>query len=382
MSNDPYELSRRANLAISHRTSPVLAPEVLGRLSEVQDRLEQARAAPPGESGGMMMGADTTGLEVEVVVRMKQIPTSFVHVLDPEVTPLVTFRIRNGGDRKARLKLLARVEGFSADAIETVELAPGQDGPLSLLPVFFLDRIAAVTESRAASVHVKVEDLDGTIAREATYRVVLLPRTTAYLGVKDGAGGTLDLTRYFAAWVTPNAPEVMQVLREAAALHPEGAIVGYQPRDSADLPAIVTAQVEAIYRALQARELTYVNSLWAFNLEGDAHVQRVRLPRESLATRSANCIDGVVLMASLLEAASLNPAIVLVPGHAFVAFERTPGSEDWDFVETTLLGSGSFADAQQAAQRTATWLRGAHASRLRILPLGKLRTEHGIFPME
>jgi hypothetical protein len=229
---------------------------------------------------------------------------------------------------------------------------------------------------------VKVDDLDGAVEREATYRVVLLPRTTAYLGVKDGAGGTLDLTRYLAAWVTPNAPEVMQVLREAAALHPERTIAGYQPEDSADLPAIVTAQVEAIYRALQARKLTYVNSLWAFNLEGDAYVQRVRMPRESLETCSANCIDGVVLMASLLEAASLNAAIVLVPGHAFVAFERTPGSEDWDYVETTLLGSGSFADAQQAAQRTARWFGGSRSAQLSILPLAKLRTEHGIFPME
>ena len=45
------------------------------------------------------------------------------------------------------------------------------------------------------------------------------------------------------------------------------------------------------------------------------------LPRESLADKEANCINGTVLFASLLEGISMSPAIVLVPGHAFLAWE-------------------------------------------------------------
>ncbi len=33
-----------------------------------------------------------------------------------------------------------------------------------------------------------------------------------------------------------------------------------------------------------------------------------------------------MLLASLLDAASLHPAIVLVPGHAFLAWETTEGT--------------------------------------------------------
>jgi hypothetical protein len=137
-----------------------------------------------------------------------------------------------------------------------------------------------------------------------------------------------------------------------------------------------------VFRALQARKLTYVNSIAAFNLAGDTFVQRIRLPRESLAMSSANCIDGVVLMASILEAASLNPAIVLIPGHAFLAYEQIAYSGKWAYVETTMLGSGSFADALRAAYDTAEGFLAHEPSRMTILSIPRLRAEHAIFPME
>ena len=78
--------------------------------------------------------------------------------------------------------------------------------------------------------------------------------------------------------------------------------------------------------------------------------QRTRLPRESLRHKSANCIDGTVLMASLLEAASLQPAIVLVPGHAFVGWETWEGTDEWDYLETTMIASHDFEAARQRAR--------------------------------
>ena len=95
----------------------------------------------------------------------------------------------------------------------------------------------------------------------------------------------------------------------------------------------VQAQVAAIHKALRESSLTYVNSVLYFGVVPGVVGQRVRLPREALAVRSANCIDGVVLLlASLLEAASLHPALVLVPGHAFLAWETRERSDDWDYL--------------------------------------------------
>ena len=67
--------------------------------------------------------------------------------------------------------------------------------------------------------------------------------------------------------------------------------------------------------------------------------------------RSANCIDGTVLFASLLESASLHAAIVLIPGHAFVGWEKWRGSDEWDYLETTMIDSHDFEAARLRAHK-------------------------------
>ena len=105
---------------------------------------------------------------------------------------------------------------------------------------------------------------------------------------------------------------------------------------------IAAEQVEAIYNALKYYyKTTYINSPVSYP-EG---TQRIRLPKDALALASANCIDGVVLMASALENISLNPFIVLIPGHAFLAWETWNGSNVIEAVETTMLGSDTFENA-------------------------------------
>ena len=379
---EEYELQRRLNLLLAQ--APPAAqrePALLDELARVQAALDRLQQPGPTGSGGMLMGQDTTGLEVWVELGMVQVPTSFAHLLDA-TTPLVTYHVSNGRKAPARVKLVTQVIGYSSPAIDTVEIGAGQSEPVPHLPVFDHERIADIAESRAACLHVRVEDLDGQVERESTYRIVLLPRTTGYLSLRSASGAIVDLKPYLAAWVTPNAPAVMQLIREAAARHPRGVIAGYQLGGELDLDAVVTAQVAAIYAAIQAHEIVYVNSTAAFNLAGDAFVQRIRLPRESLATRSANCVDGVLLMASALEAASLDPAIVLVPGHALLAYDLSSGGHRWDYVETTMLGTSPFSEAQEAGRRTAQQLLSTGPDAIRILPVAELRTVRGIFPME
>jgi len=111
-----------------------------------------------------------------------------------------------------------------------------------------------------------------------------------------------------------------------------------------------------MYEALVAHRITYVNSIITFTADPSTFNQRVRLPRETLANRSANCIDGTLLLASLLEAVSLNPAIVIIPGHAFLAWETARDSNTWRHLETTLLSSASFEEACESAEQTfAEW---------------------------
>jgi hypothetical protein len=333
--------------------------------------------------GGILMGRDTTGVDVQVLLRMSHVPTGIVHLLDAERTPLVSFAIKYVGRTHVRLRLTSLVEGYSAHAVDTVELKTDGSVEIRQLPTFFADRLESIREMTRATLHIKIDDLDGKTEQESTFPIWLLARTSAYNGVEDPSNGEwVDLSPYYGAWVTPNAPEVMAVLRRAADLHPEQNIVGYQVDASG-----VEEQVKALFNALKVEGIVYINSVLSFGATKGEYMQRVRLPRESLATQSANCIDGTVLMASLLEAASLNPGLVLVPGHAFLAWETQDASGEWDFLETTMIGSHDFAAAHDSGKGTAKHYQSladhtGDSYYFTLLSLPELRAQYGIFPME
>ena len=69
--------------------------------------------------------------------------------------------------------------------------------------------------------------------------------------------------------------------------------------------------------------------------------QPISLPRDSVAMRAANCIDGALLFASILENIGFEPVLHLVPGHAYVGVRSAPQASGtgvtW-FIETTMVG--------------------------------------------
>jgi hypothetical protein len=327
------------------------------------------------------MGRDTTGLQADVQLRMERVPTSVVHLLDPGRQPLTTTRVRNASAGTRRVRVRSYVEGYSASAVTTVEVPRGTTVTVDQLPTFFPDRMRQVTELTRATLHVQVDDLDGSQESHTTTPVWLLARNTACLQVTDPATGSqTDLTRYLAAWVTPHAEAVLHALRTAADKHPQRIIAGYQGD-----PQFVDAQIEAMYAALKASDITYINSVICFGQVQDEAMQKVRLPRESLAERSANCIDGTVLFASLAEAASLNPGIVLVPGHAFLAWQPEPAGE-WDYLETTMIADHTFDEARATGRRLAainsSLKDSAGQPLLKLVSLADARVADGVVPME
>lgn len=386
------------------QADPVAAGDLLDALQRAEEKLSaveqqraEAQAAEPATDGLILDtgrstlgevsfdadGRPRSGLQARAVLRMAQVPTSIHHLLDRTENPLVTFTIRNAGEDTRRLRVTSFVEGYSARAVDTVQLPAGEEISLDQLPTFFPDRLQGLSELTGATMNVLVEDLDSGVELHQTERVRLLARTVAPMRVLDPADGRWrDLSRYLAAFVTPNTPTIMTFLRRVAEHHADNRLIGYQgSRDG------VTSQVKAIFAALKATGMTYVNSVIAFSPEEGTATQRIRLPRESLADQEANCIDGTVLVASLLEAISMNPAIVIVPGHAFVAWESWQGSGEWHHLETTMIDSASFEEACAEADRTAERYRRLREQtrdplRFRLWSLQELRSVHRITPME
>ncbi len=335
--------------------------------------------------GGTYRGSTTTGLVATAHLKMAYVPTAIYHLLDEIEHPLVECEVKNSSHQTKRVRVSSYIEGYTAPAIESVEIERGQTFLVSQLPTLFPERLRNLHELTRATLNVQIDDLDGKIELHKTVPIWLLSRNSAPLRVRNPvSGGWNDLTRYLGAFVTPNEPSVMRFLRRVVEHHPQKMLYGYQPdRD-------VETQVKAIFEALrQDAKVTYVNSTVNFNPEEGARSQRVRLPRQSLLEKQANCIDGTLLFASLLEAASLIPALVIIPNHAFVGWALDKKGEHWDYLETTMLGDPSvdFATARNLGrQKAATFEQLATA---RNDPLSfirwsvrDLRTKMNITPLE
>lgn len=406
LSQEEYDLRlvvNRLRREVYQEPDPWASERLFAELQEREKELseaEKARAAAQAadERSGLLfdtektsglLGADTTGLEAKVHLRLAQVPTSICHLFNREEHPLLSCVVRNADDTGIRrLRIMSFIEGYSARAVDTVELKARNEHEFKQLPTLFPDRVRGVSELTRATLNVVVEDLDGQIELHKTEPIWLLARTTAPLAVLDPQSGKWqDMTPYLGAFVTPNVPILMTFLRVVAERHLRERLVGYQGN-----PEAVEPQIRAIFDALKAdADVTYVNSVIDFNPDQGSASQRVRLPRESLEDSLANCIDGTVLFASLLEAISLSPAIVVIPGHAFLAWEtwrdRNGYSDEWKYLETTMIGSNTFEEACASGERTARDFKAiaestGNPSLFRQWPLRVLRTEHGITPME
>lgn len=330
-----------------------------------------------------VLGPDTTGLSVDIALRFPELPTALYPLLNPATDPLVLVRVEHSGGKakKRRVRVTAYLEGLSAQAVKTVEVALGDEAVVKLSPTLLPDKARELTYVQWATLHVVVQDLDGAEEQHDTVPVLCLARNSGFnTAVLDPEKGTPeDLTHYYGAWVTPYVEPVQQLIREAAALLPNGRMLGYQRalNGTVDLAA-ADAQVEALYGALKKRNLAYVHSVISYGTPKSAFMQRVRLPSETLALGSANCLDAALLMASLIEGISLNPCLVLVPGHAFIGWQGAPGADSWRYLEVAMTQSASFADARASGEKQYTDWKDV---RLQRHSLAELRSQR-IWPME
>jgi hypothetical protein len=134
---------------------------------------------------GILLGSESTGIETKVLLRMSRVPTGVAHLLDAKETPLVSFTVTNKKDDILRVRLTSYIEGFSAKAIDTVEIeAHAEAVTLDQLPTFFPDRLATVNELTRATLNIRIDDLDGCVqlADDRSLRHCFPPWVTFALG--------------------------------------------------------------------------------------------------------------------------------------------------------------------------------------------------------
>jgi hypothetical protein len=192
---------------------------------------------------------------------------------------------------------------------------------------------------------------DGTAAGTREERVTIHPFDEALYFVRDG-NDTVDLSWIFAAYVDENDAVVDAVIDRAKA---SGIVDAFDAYARGDADA-VHAQARAIWNAIGERGIRYSNADPSIQRGPHVFSQRVRLLSETWNDRSANCIDGSVLIASVLQRVGIRSFLVLVPGHAFLGFYTDADGQHAAYLETTLLG------ADVAASDTPSFAREAAMS--------------------
>ncbi len=167
----------------------------------------------------------------------------------------------------------------------------------------YLDKLS---ETQVSNMTIEIIENE-TVVSKVTHPVNIQPL--------EHFGGFQIFPELIATYITPNHPYVYHIKRKAIEIiEKEGlqtAFEGYQSND----PLRVLQIMSAIYTAIQQEEIIYSALPPGYEETG----QRLRLLHTINREKFGNCIDLSLLFAACFEAVDLNPILIIVRNHAFVA---------------------------------------------------------------
>jgi len=199
-----------------------------------------------------------------------------------------------------------------------------------------------LTKPEKAVIRCKITDEDSkSVLFEETYNIDLLTQDEIIWELNDlRSNQTYNLRDFICAWVNPTDREGLfdKVRSEARRFHPDNTL-GHKIESLED----IRGHVKAVYDYLAEYGVNYLNQ--PFSSKTSANSQRVVLPEVVLKNKAGNCIDLVVLFASILEGFGIYSLIFITPNHAFIGWGNTTNPDELLILETTLIGRASFDEA-------------------------------------
>jgi tetratricopeptide (TPR) repeat protein len=330
----------------------------LGKLAEAKIALNQALALDNTDtefnhSQSVLAFAELNKL-IYSDIHQETVPLGIYHLFASGAGrslagSLCGFRLTSLSPSPRTVRMSVEIPEVTETVTESVLLVPGKTATLLLTPPLksSFDPSALRADRPAILVVNIIDEATNNSLLSRSLPVKLMPFDSLPFSIKTPENTHPMRWEFMGAWVTPNSPAIEQFLTAAKARAPGQMFPGPQ---SASLP-----QVQAMFDELKSTGVSYVMDPTIFSRFD--FIQRTRFPREVLASHNAQCLEGTVLFASLLESIGLEPYIVRVPGHAFVGWEptkkdyATPGTIY--YLETTLVGSSTFYTAMQTAAQNA-----------------------------
>jgi hypothetical protein len=287
-----------------------------------------------------------------------------------EYWPLAILTIANTSKQPVLEMISSEIPGWSQRQEFTLVVGPQETRTLQLNPTL-LGEAFGLEEVRRANFNLRVTDVNtGTVYAQT--RPVLIHAGSDFYWGKQFANAQV-----ISRWVTPHDTSVLQLIADARHYIPNGRFVGYNSASTpAALKSQVTQQARAVFNAMKRSQLSYVTSIFTFG-DQNGWSQRIRLPRETLSLKTANCIDVSVAFASAMENLGMDPVIVIVPGHAFTGVRLGPKSPEILYVDLTVLPRGAFAQAQARAKE---YVNTTPTDRILTVDVSATR-KMGIYPL-
>lgn len=295
--------------------------------------------------------------DVDVTLVSSVVLSSLLRFCKDLEWPLVKYKLTNKQEKPIRVFITKEITGFPYEIKipQTVDLQPYDSPPeLSWYPPSQLNDEGSFTSAKELQVSIRIdyvcEEKAGTRFMQG-YPITLLPPDIIYWAVPDPKkeGKPLPLLDYLVEWAVP-VDSIWEKVNDE--LHKKPVLnTGYSRGQNPDelvrrIHAILKIKEEGGIR-LEYNEYPLDPSLHKY-LDNGVILQSVRRPERTLSIiHGANCIEGAVLYASLIEAAGLDAAILFsarkdkengkyVDGHALVGWQKEKGSEEYEFLETTV----------------------------------------------
>ncbi len=231
----------------------------------------------------------------------------------------------------ARVRVVASIDGIARDG-EIEAVLPERGKQYILIPALRYDYPALLRMVQPSTTTVQYQVfLDGVQVANESRPVRVRSVNDAPIATFEGGKQTGQYEYMFAAYVNENNPAIEYILRGALQL-PQPVVRSFE-----GYAGDVMAQVFAVWYFLQRSGFAYTTITTPSSMGQGVVSQHVRFIDDSIRVRQSNCIDGTVLFASILRKIGIDPAIVLIPGHAFLGFYLDAQHKQVAFLETTLM---------------------------------------------
>lgn len=235
--------------------------------------------------------------------------------------------------KNTRIKLSIKIDRI-AEPVEYEATLPTPGATYEVFPeiIYKYDVLQQIKQPFPANVYFNLTV--GNSIEQKTKVIRVRSVNECLFGYYDRSGEFIDISEQFAAYVNEDHIWIDQLLREALNTGFVDSFSGCQGGKKH-----VLAQVVAVWKMLEKRGFRYIsiaNTSWVSN---KVFSQYVRLFDDSVKTSQANCVDGSVLFASILEKIGINSFLVITTDHCFVGFYLDKENNEPAYLETTMLGN-------------------------------------------